>query len=111
MSYDIWLEADLGGTHPVQVGDLDWNYTSNVAPMWRKAMPETNGLAGLDGLYAFEASLALTAGISNMEEDPDSYRAMNPKNGWGDFDHQLECLRELHAALAASPRAKVVVSR
>jgi hypothetical protein len=35
MSYDIWLEADLGGPEPLHLDS--WNYTSNCAAMWRAA--------------------------------------------------------------------------
>lgn len=94
MSYDVWLEADLGGAQPVQVGD-GWNYTSNVAPMWRKAMPKTDGLAGMHGMIAKDAAAVLRAGIARMEAEPDAYRALNPTNGWGGFDDQLGELRFL----------------
>ena len=116
MSYDIWLEADVGGEEPVRVDPLEgafdhWNYTSNVVPMWRKAMPDTDGLAGLAGMECCRAEIALEAGIARMEADPEAYRAMNPANGWGDFDSQLESLRLLLAACRAAPLAKVAIWR
>jgi hypothetical protein len=112
MSYDIWLEADLGGTEPVRTDALDhWNYTSNVAPMWRKAMPESNGLAGLEGMTCADAAVHLARGIGRMEADPDEYRKLNPENGWGDFDSQLESLRKLLTACRMAPRAKVAIWR
>jgi hypothetical protein len=109
MSYDIWLEADLGGPEPVRLGD--WNYTSNVAPMWRKAMPSTEGLAGMEGMTAGVAAEVLRSGISAMERNPDPYRALNPSNGWGSFDGQLDALRELLAEFEAAPHAKVRIWR
>jgi hypothetical protein len=111
VSYDIWLEADLGGPEPAKVGNLHWNYTSNVAPMWREAMPASDGLAGLDGMTCSDAAGHLEAGIARMEADPDAYRAMNPANGWGDFDSQLERLRGLLAECRAYPQAKVAIWR
>jgi hypothetical protein len=111
MSYDLYLEADLGGPEPSQVGDLDWNYTSNCAPMWRLAMPESDGLAGMHGMSAGVAANVLRAGIARMEKAPNAYRALNPDNGWGDFDSQLASLWRLLAAFEAHPRAIVAVSR
>lgn len=109
MSYDIWLEADLGGESPVNIGTLDWNYTSNCSPMWREAMPETDGLSGMVGMEAGEALKTLREGIKRMEAEPAKYREMDPPNGWGSFDSQLRALKELEAAFAAAPLAKVVI--
>lgn len=110
MSYDIWLEADLVGSERTQVGDLDWNYTSNVSAMWRKAMPETDGLGDMDGMECKLAAEHLASGIASMESDDVSYRALDPANGWGDFDSQLTALRKLLMACRESPDAIVVVS-
>ncbi|MBF6619068.1 MAG: hypothetical protein ITG02_02415 [Patulibacter sp.] len=110
MSYDIDLVIDAGGPEPVQITD-GLNYTSNCAGMWRKAMPETDGLADMDGLDASAAAVRLRAGIAKMEQDPDAYRALNPANGWGDYESQLEMLRELLSQCEAAPRATVRVSR
>lgn len=111
MSYDIWLEADLGGEERTRLVTLDWNYTSNVAPMWRRAMPETDGLTGMEEMNAGEAAAVLREGIARMEADPEPYRALNPENGWGDFDSQLTALRELAHACEASPQAVVAIWR
>ena len=112
MSYDIWLEVDVGGPEPVRIDALDhWNYTSNVAPMWRKAMPDTDGLAGMDGKTCAEVLPVLEAGIAHMEANRDEYLPLNPSNGWGDFDSQLDALRKLQAAFRAAPQAKVAIWR
>ncbi len=112
MSYDIWLEVDVGAYEKAKLDVLPhWNYTSNVAPMWLKAMPETDGLDGLEGMSCCDAARVLEAGIARMEAEPDAYREMNPANGWGDFDGQLERLRELLAACRKAPQAKVGIWR
>lgn len=111
MSYDIWLEAELGGAEAARVGDLDWNYTSNCARMWRKAMPETDGLAGMDGMAAGDAAKVLRAGIAHMEAHAHDYEAMNPENGWGSFAGQLVALRRLLDGFDSAPLSKVAISR
>lgn len=109
MSYDIWLEVDLGGIEPSRLQGLDWNYTSNCAPMWHEAMPETNGLAGMTGMEAGVAAVALEHGIERMQRDPAIYEALDPENGWGSFHDQLAALDTLLDAFRAHPKAKVAV--
>jgi hypothetical protein len=106
VSYDIWLEHDGNA-----LALLDWNYTSNCAPMWRLAMPSTDGLAGMHEMKASDAAEALRAGIAAMEADSEPYRELNPSNGWGDFDGQLEALRRLLAAFEQAPNATVAIWR
>jgi hypothetical protein len=109
MSYDVYLEVDAGGDEPVEAY---WaNYTSNCAPMWLRAMPDTDGLAGMDGIPAQVAGAYLEAGILRMETEPDEYRALNPSNGWGDFEGQLEFLQRLAVMCRKFPLAKVRISR
>lgn len=107
MSYDIWLEADLGGPETVTVGSLDWNYTYNVQPMTAKA--GLRSLNDLDGTAAEDAAARIANVIAAMEADPAGYRALNPENGWGSYDTFLPALRELYAAFRDAPRAKVRV--
>lgn len=111
MSYDIDLVIDTGGPEPARLQDEYWNYTSNVAPMWRLAMPETDGLAGLHGVQAGEAAKVLRVGIAHMENEPAVYRALNPANNWGDFESQLDALKQLMAWCERHPRATVEVCR
>ena len=108
MSHDISLVHDFGAGE-IEVGNLDWNYTRNVSPMWRLAMPHTDGLNGLHGKLAGDAAIVLEDGIAAMESDPDAYRALNPPNGWGDFDSQLERLKVLLGEFRKAPDATVRV--
>ncbi len=110
MSYDIYLQADLGAGL-VGLGLLDWNYTSNCEPMWRKAMPGTDGLAGMNGMRAGEAATVLQEGLHDMVDNRDVYESMNPENGWGDFTGQLAALCDLLVACRSVPDAIVIVSR
>lgn len=110
MSYDIWLEADLGGPESIEIGDT-FNYTSNCSGMWRKAMPETDGLAGFDEQRAVDVIPVLQSGIRKMQRDPEGYIKMEPDNGWGDFDGQLDWLKRLLEHFQTAPAAQVRVSR
>ncbi|MGH3795966.1 MAG: hypothetical protein ACRDSP_13875 [Pseudonocardiaceae bacterium] len=101
MSY--WVGLVLAGDYLT-----DRNMTSNVAPMWREAGAD---LAEFDGRAAAEVLPVLRTAIAAMEDDPAVYEAMNPANGWGDYDSCLEFLRELVKDFTAHPKATVVVSR
>ncbi|MFG3709500.1 hypothetical protein [Micromonospora sp. NPDC047730] len=107
MSYDIWLNIDTGGPEPATVWD-SFNYTSNCGPMWRAAGAD---LAAFDGEPAGECLPILTAAIKRMEDDPATYRAMDPPNGWGSYDSLLPALRRLADGFRSHPKATVRVSR
>lgn len=108
MSYDISLVVDVGGPDPLRVGDLDWNYTYNIQPML--ALAGIPSLTDFDGKTAEACIPQLTEAIRAMESYPPKYRALNPPNGWGDYDGFLPCLRELLTAFEAAPKATVDVS-
>src|SRR5438093_1169541 len=66
MSYDIHLEIDTGGG---KMAEVWWvNYTSNVSPMWRKALTGTafESLGAMDGHLASECAPALRLAIKAM---------------------------------------------
>lgn len=105
MSYDVHLLAPTGG-EPVEAY---WaNMTSNVAPMWRAAGCD---LAAFDGASATALADNLVPAIAAMESNPETFKAMNPPNGWGDYDGCLRFLRELRDACRLYPATEVRVSR
>jgi hypothetical protein len=123
MSYDISLTnpspgescGHCGGTgkEPTRDEDtwygspLDWNYTSNCGPMWRKAGAD---LGEFDGKPAGECAPILAAAIDAMEAEPEVYRAMNPSNGWGDYDSLVTSLKRLLKGFQDNPHLIVYVS-
>lgn len=107
MSYDIDLEIDTGGGEPALI-DIAWNYTSNCVPMWRAAGAD---LATFDGQRAELCVEPLLSAIGAMRHDPARFEAMNPPNGWGDYESLLQALMALLRHFRDHPRATVVVSR
>jgi hypothetical protein len=105
-----------------------WNYTHNTNGMIAAAYETATGEATeqasgplgpaigaawwkqLDGEYGAGGALYLAVIIRALEADPGRYRAMNPENGWGDYDGILETLREMRKAGAAEPHASWSVS-
>ena len=104
MSYDVSLYIDTGNAE-VEVGW--WNYTTNCAPMWRHAGAD---LADMKNKTAGEVAPIIAAAVQRMRDDPDTYRAMNPPNGWGDYDSCLKFLAEVAEACATHHKATVHVS-
>lgn len=107
MSWDVHLEANLGGAHPIRVGDLDANYTYNVSPMFAAVIG--TGLNELDGITAREMVAKCSAILEAFAADPGKFRAMNPENGWGDFEGAREFIRKIQDACADAPDATVRV--
>jgi hypothetical protein len=107
VSWDIWLSADVGGEEPVEIGATARNYTSNVGPMLCRAMG--GSLSGLEGVLAEEATPLLEQAIIAMEVEEAEMRALNPENGWGDYDSFIGWLYELLADTRRYPKAIVGV--
>lgn len=91
MSLNLWVEVDLGGPSPQRLDGFDWNYTYNVAPMWRELIGEPLG-DFLEGKTLIETREALEWAAERMGHEIEHFRSMNPPNGWGSADG-------LHAAL------------
>lgn len=111
MSYDIalYLKVDTGGSEPVDYCAADiGNYTANVSGMWTDALGYR--LADLKGRTAGDCTDDLRRAVADMQNRPDHYRAMNPPNGWGDYEGALAYLRQLHDACCAHPKATVHIS-
>lgn len=111
MSYDFALCADVGADEPARLADADYlNYTSNVAPMWRQAMPETNGLLGLNGMQCRDALPHLLAGGAYMDAHAQELKALNPSNGWGDYHGARRIVAQLTEWAQLYPLAVFEVS-
>lgn len=100
--------------HPVErppdVSHYDANYTYNVSEMFYDALPCRDGIRGLNGATGAECRPLLLEAIRKMESEPAKYRAMNPRNGWGDYEGALTLLRQLYGWCEDSPEAVLVVS-
>lgn len=108
MSYNVWLEADLGGPEMTRITYDSWNYTSNCAPMWRAAGLDLGECYGLDaGVVAESIGAALVV----LRQDPAQFKAMNPVGGWGSYDTAVPALEELMAMCNSAPKAIVKVSQ
>lgn len=102
MSADVWIRRNTCETCGRADDDgPEVNITYNLSPMLRAA-----GFVGwqtLVGMLAIDAGHHLNGVLNIMAEDPERFRAMNPPNGWGDYDKCLQGrLREFAAACVES---------
>ncbi len=103
MSLDITLLAH----RPMPVFEV--NITHNLASMadaagvyacmWRPAQAGVRTAADL--------IVPLEKALVKMTSDPQRFKALNPKNGWGDFGLLQKVITELLAACRANPDALV----
>ncbi|PSS42922.1 hypothetical protein C6401_15305 [Arthrobacter woluwensis] len=90
MSFDLDIETCDTDGNLVLVPIVD-SHTYNLAPMWVKALP-IKKTSDLDGWKCAEHLPDLEAGLLDAVRNADQYRAMEPSNGWGDYDGFLETL-------------------
>ena len=89
------------------------NITHNLGKMARKAgiyhylwRPEE-----IDITFAKELIDPLTLGIEELKENPDTYKKLNPKNGWGSYGGLVEWVERYLEACKENPDALINVSR
>lgn len=116
MSWDADLIDDRGHT------EGEWNYTHNTNGManavldpeykQRSVGEEVFGFEDkghvswwmrLDGLSGPDGAALLNQIVVGLESDPDQFKAMNPSNGWGDYDSFLKVLKEMRSAVPEWP--------
>ena len=113
MSWDAILQCGCCGNSIIDV-----NYTHNVNAMANLALdPDyqpgtvaaevfTNRVSWwrqLDGMTGPEGAALLDQIITAFDADPEKYRALNPPNGWGNFDDFRERLIRLRDAVPGHP--------
>jgi hypothetical protein len=104
MSYDVWLEIDTGGKYPARVSET-YSPTYNLGPMFQLALGL--GLRELTGASALVALPILRNAIAAMESGPERFKALNPPNGWGNYEVALEFLKLFLADCEQHPKATV----
>jgi hypothetical protein len=91
MSWDLHIKENACPTCGRGDEVYDRNYTSNMGQMLRQANFDWDEI---NGKTTEEALPHLERLIKALESEPDAYRALNPPNGWGDYDSFLAMLIE-----------------
>ena len=89
MSADLWIKFEACETcgRGAERG-AELNVTYNLSGMLREA--GFNGWDWCTGKPAPEVGAHMLAVLDGMVTDPERWRAMNPPNGWGDYDGCLQ---------------------
>lgn len=105
MSYDASMMIDTG-RGDVCVADIG-NCTSNVSPMWTKALGHP--LRDLHGQSGEVCAAALVNAVQHIRcpENRASYEAMNPANGWGSHEGAAQFLEKILRACERHPKARL----
>lgn len=117
MSYDFDIKVPTGrGDEFVTIAE--WNCTSNVSPMWTKALAAVGFEDGLGDLIEqrgradAQGVVVLCARASSyMLTHRADFEAMNPPNGWGNAEGAYEVLAWLAGQLDGRTAAIVTVHR
>jgi hypothetical protein len=109
MSWDAALVTVVDG-QDVALPGCDWNYTHNtngmIAAVLREAGQEIrHWWDALDGRPAAEGARLLDAVLAGLVAAPERFRAMNPANGWGNYDQLVGLLRKMCDAARKWPSA------
>lgn len=92
---DLWVEIVSG-------------HTGNLSPMWREALPFFQVSKDLDGLKCEDILLELQIGVADATLNEEKYRALNPSNGWGDYEGFYEILTKTFELCRKHPSGTLV---
>ena len=101
MSYDVSI-------HYKDSDHCLWwrNHTSNTSGMWRLA---GCNLADYHGWTTDDILPLVSGAINEMQRMPDTYRQLEPTNGWGTFESTVEFLQDIESACKLFTGEKVSV--
>lgn len=111
VSQPYLVHGDKDDYNEIVGSGIDQTY--NVSPLFFEAFQGTSlkegGIRDLNGMRCCVAAPILDVAITRMVLEPDKYRAMNPKNGWGNFEGALETLKTLRAWCEQEPDGQIEV--
>ena len=91
MSYDVSLTIKTG-KEETEVTDCG-NYTYNASSMYQHAMGAS--LGEFNGTSCKTAIPILKRGVKEMINNPGIHRALQPENGWGNYEGALKFLETI----------------
>lgn len=109
MSLDVSLQAVRTRTETVFSANITHNLNKMAGEagiyeaLWR---PEEVGIT-----TAVQLIEPLRKGLALLRSDPERFKKLNPKNGWGDYDGLVRWVAEYLEACEANPDATVEADR
>jgi hypothetical protein len=108
MSADLWLEYTVPGEDEPSSVSESRNVTYNLSPMFREA--GYPGHKAMVGAPATEAGGVFRKVADLLEAYPERFKALNPPNGWGDYDLAVEFMRGMARDCALHPHGRLGAS-
>lgn len=92
-------------------GDDDYCYlfdgiTYNLSPMFREA--SGHRFADLEGMSGARVGSILRTALHRLVSDPPKYEALNPENGWGDYEGLVKVVTQAAVLAARYPNGTAV---
>lgn len=107
MSADLWIESPACEACGRQFDGAELNVTYNLSKMLREAGFE--GWRWCVDRSAQEVGKHMLAVLDGMRADEDRWRAMNPANGWGNYDACLQsAMRTFAYECLAAPAGSTI---
>jgi hypothetical protein len=114
MSYDVSFRRSVENEEGELYLNEDFNMTSNVNPMYHAAgvgLGDPDFWIGyLDKKTAVEVLDKVRPVYAYMLTHTDEMKALEPENGWGDYESALRFLKEIIATCLDHPECFVEVS-
>ncbi len=89
-------------SYEFEIGEESFGYTYNVAPMWYACYP-LKGIRALNGFTGTKSIPLLRKLREHMEDNKEACEAVNPENGWGDYESALLFISKLIGAALRYP--------
>lgn len=89
MSWDINIKAKR------EISIFEANITYNLADMYYKCVDKEKGLKLFDEMSCKEALPILQKAIEDLIDNKEDYEKLNPKNGYGSYEHLLVTLLDM----------------
>jgi hypothetical protein len=103
MSWSLWIKTTDEDGKPEYITAID-GCTYNLTPMWDKAVAFVDVTRDFDGKVCEDILEWLIRGLGDMIRNKSEYEALNPDNGWGDFDGFFRVYIDLVTLVAEHPK-------
>lgn len=104
MSWNINIKAKR------EVSIFEANITYNLSDMYYRCLDKELGLKIFDGMNCKEALPILQKAIVDLIDNKEDYEKLNPKNGYGSYEHLLGTFLDMRKCCTDNPDGIIELS-
>ncbi len=104
------MSLDISITAKREVEIFEANITYNLSDMYYKCIDKKRGFKKLDNMKCKEALPIINNAITDMLNNANEYRKLNPRNGWGSYEGLLTKLQEMRNCCESNPDGIINIS-